>query len=106
MATVKKKRIKWTPASDPDIVAHWVFVVPEGQAIDPALTPYVQVDMPMAEILAPDDFPSDTFAGDQNYEVGICAVDDVGNLSDLTVVPSPFDFIAPGAPTNIIVENI
>lgn len=106
MSRVKKKRVRWTPAADPDIVAHKIFVTPEGEEIDPAVTPFVQVDMPNASVLLPDDFPDGTFSGDGNYIVGVCAVDDVGNEGDIALVASPFDFIAPGVPTNLVVENI
>lgn len=107
MAIVKKKRISWTPALDADIVSHRVFVEPEGNTIDPTGTNYVEVGIGEAqEVILPDAFPSGTFIGDGNYIVGIVAVDDVGNLSDVSVVTSPFDFIAPSAPTDIVVENV
>lgn len=106
MTTVMKKRIKWTPAPDPDIVEHWVFVVPEGNSIDPAVTPHVVVPAGTNEIIAPDQFPAGTFSGEGNFNIGICAVDDVGNLSDVVSVAAPFDFVAPNAPTNLVVETI
>jgi len=103
---VKKKRLTWTAAPDSDIVSHRVFVGNEGETIDPKTSPYVEVVMPKTSILLPDDFPSETFEGEGNYILGVCAVDDVGNEGDLALVASPFDFIAPGVPTNLVVENI
>ena len=106
MAIVNSKKISWDAAPDADIVKHWVFAVPEGQTIDPKSTPHVEITMPTTEIVAPDDFPAGTFSGDSNYTIGLVAVDDVGNMSDLVTVSAPFDFIAPGAPSNIIVTDI
>jgi hypothetical protein len=106
MAVVEKKRIRWTAAPDPDIVAHRVYALPAGQSVDIATDQYAAVPMPETSVIAPDDFVAGTFSGDVNYEVSIYAVDDVGNLSDAAVVNSPFDFIAPGAPTDIVVENV
>ena len=107
MSKVKKKKIRWTPAGDSDIVAHRVFVAHEGDEIDTARNIYVEVPIGDEQsVILPDDFPPGTFADEGNYIVGICAVDDVGNEGDLALVASPFDFIAPGAPTDLIVENL
>ncbi len=103
---VKKKKLSWKPAPDSDVVAHRVFVEREGETIDPATFSYIEVAMPKTSILLPDDFPSGTFGGEGNYILGVCAVDDVGNEGDLAMVASPFDFIAPGVPTDLVVENI
>lgn len=106
MGDVKKKRIRWTPAEDADISFHRVVVAPEGIELTKDIQPFVDVAMPTAEIILPDAFPPGTFSGDENYFIGVFSFDDVGNSSDMAVVTSPFDFIAPGAPTDLIVENV
>jgi len=107
MAIVKKKKISWTPAGDADIVAHRVYAVESGIVINPEVTPYVEVLITdPQEIIAPDGFPAGTFSGDTNYTIGMVAVDDVGNLSDVVEISSPFDFIAPSAPTNLVVAAL
>lgn len=106
MARVKKKRVSWTAPPDTDVVAHRVFVGNEGETIDPSTFSYVEVLMPHTSILLPDEFPAGTFMGDGNYIIAVCAVDDVGNEGDLAIVASPFDFIAPGVPENLKVENV
>lgn len=105
MAEIRKKRVRWTAAPDADVVSHRVRVGLEGAALDYG-SPYVQVDMPETSIILPDSFPAGTFDLDQNYTLGISAVDDVGNEGDIVEVASPFDFVAPGVPTEIVVENI
>ncbi len=106
MSDVKKKRIRWTAANDSDIVAHRLIVAPEGVELTKDTTPMIEVAMPTTQVIAPDDFPEGTFGEDTNYRIGIFSVDDVGNTSDIAMVTSPFDFIAPGAPTDVIVENV
>lgn len=105
MATVKKKRISWTPPSDMDVVAHELWVVDQNDTIDSLNPADLRVDMPQVSVLLPDDFPAGTFSEDKNYKVGVCAVDDVGNKGDVAEFVNPFDFVAPGVPTNLTVED-
>lgn len=105
MAVIKKKRVKWTAAPDADVVAHRVRVEHESEPLD-NLSLFVEIPMPTCEVILPDAFPAGTFAAEGNYNLGICAVDDVGNEGDIIMVASPFDFVAPGVPTLIVVENI
>lgn len=101
MASIKKKRLSWNPPTDVDVVAHMVYV-----GTGEEFTSGIRVDMPRTSLVLPDDFPPGTFAEDVNYTVGIAAVDDVGNEGDMAIVANPFDFVAPGVPTNLIVEDI
>jgi hypothetical protein len=106
MSKVKKKRVSWTPASDTDIVAHRVYVSQADADLNILTDLWIKLDMPIASVLLPDDFPEGTFTGEGNFTVGVSAIDDVGNEGDVAIVASPFDFIAPGVPTNLIVENV
>ena len=104
MAKIIRKRIFWTPGVGPDVVAHRVYVAKEEEVLDYS-SPHIEVPMPNAECFAPDDFPQDIFDEDVNYRVGISAVDDVGNESDIGEIAVPFDFLAPMTPTGIGVED-
>lgn len=107
MAIVKKKRISWTPSGDADVVSHRIFAKEVSTPINPEVDSYVEVLITdPQEIIAPDGFPSGTFAGDTNYTIGMVAVDDVGNLSDVVEISVPFDFIAPSVPTNLAVVTV
>ena len=106
MARVKKKRVSWTPAPDADIVKHRVYVSQADMNLDILTDSFIELDIPTASVLLPDDFPAGTFVGEGNFTVGVSAIDDVGNEGDVAIVASPFDFIAPGVPTNLIVENV
>ena len=39
-------------------------------------------------------------------ELGVVAVDHIGNESDMAKLSAPFDFTAPEAPTGLAVETI
>jgi hypothetical protein len=105
VAKVKKKRVSWTPAIDADIVKHKVYVSEADLELDIYTDDFIIIDMPTCSVLLPDEFPAGTFVGEGNFTVGVSAIDDVGNEGDVAIVASPFDFIAPGVPTNLIVEN-
>lgn len=104
MAKVISKRISWTAATTPDIVAHRVYVEPEGTLID-YNSFNTTVDMPKTDIVVPGEFPGWPME-EGNYGVGISSVDDMGNESDITIISSPFDFSAPDAPTGVVVEDV
>jgi len=105
MAVVKKKRVRWTLPNDSDLVATRVRVNGTDGTIFLS-DPFIDVPFPEAEIILPDAFPPGTFDLDTNYIVGLSSIDDVGNEGDIIEVSSPFDFVAPGVPTQIVVENI
>lgn len=99
MSKVFSKTIKWDPSDDVDVVSHRVYVVQGTE--DPTYEDLnVTVNMPKTELLVPDEFPGFPLS-DGDYTIGIVAVDDWGNESDMEVATHPFDFIAPSAPTNI-----
>lgn len=105
MAKINPKRLTWDPPlPESDVVGHRVYVAKEGETLDYNSLSAL-VDMPMLEIILPDQFPNFPLA-DANYNIGIAAVDDVGNESDMTLVSVPFDFAAPAAPTGVRVMDL
>ena len=105
MAIIKKKTITWDASPDPDVVAHHIYVEPADQELQQGISPHARVDMPTLAMVAPDEFPPDTFLEDMDYKIGISAIDDVGNESDMVILEHPFDFVAPAAPSNIQVSD-
>ena len=102
---VVKKRISWDAGTTADIVAHRIYVE-KDPTVPTYSSVYVDISMPQTYITVPDDFPAGTFDEDVVYIVGVSSVDDVGNESDIITVSSPFDFVAPDAPTNIVIEDL
>lgn len=105
MAKIIKKTISWTASTASDVVSHKVYTAKEVDGVS-YNSPNVEVPMPDTQIILPDAFPSGTFGEDTNYLIGITAVDDVGNESDMVEVSAPFDFIAPDAPTGVTVSDL
>lgn len=101
MAKIVGKKVKWVASTAADVVAHKVYVCPEGTTMD-YNTPAAQVNMPTLEYVLPGVF---NMSVEQNYQVGISAVDDVGNESDIVKVTIPFDLVAPTAPSGVQVVN-
>jgi len=102
MARIQGKKVSWTPSVSPDVVAHNLRACLETDTMDYSLAP-VRIDLPLSEYDLPGAFsmPEDT-----NYKLGLSSIDDVGNESDISEVVVPLDFIAPDAPTNILVLDI
>lgn len=99
MSKIFSRTIKWNPSTDADVVSHRVYIVQGTE--EPDYTDLnVTVNMPKAQLVVPDEFPGFPLY-DGDYTIGIVAVDDWGNESDMAVATHPFDFIAPSAPTNI-----
>jgi len=102
MAKVIKRRISWTASDSPDVVKYRVYWE-AAPNIPSYSSPHVEVTK--NELIIPDEVPDfPTQEGD--YVIGVSAVDDVGNESDISTVTAPFDFTAPNAPENVSVESI
>lgn len=93
MAKIVQKKLGWDPSPDADIQSYNVY-----WAIPPATVDYdssklnvgkvTEVNLPLAGM------PNI----DGNLTIGVAAVDDVGNISDISKATLPFDFQAPQPP--------
>lgn len=102
MGRIKKKRICWDLSRSDDVVKYRLYWSEDGM-VD-YTSKYVDVGN-VKEIVIPDDIPSfPRVKGD--VALGITAVNDEGNESDLTKVTAKINFLVPDAPTNIVVEEV
>lgn len=103
MAKVKPKTMSFPPSPSADVVSYKLYVVPTGQPLD--------YDSPFEDIGVPPDLNADgkldvDLGGlniaqtiDGVYDMGLVAVDDVGNESAMSIATGvSLDFIAPDAP--------
>ncbi len=108
MAEVIKKFLRWTPSLSPDVVAVQIFVSTPGGSVDLTSQSWTfpagsaQFDNAVAEI--PTDLPGFPQIED-TYEIGVMAIDDVGNKADMAVLSSPFDFDAPAPVTDLVISD-
>lgn len=104
MAKIVKRKIRWVSSQASDVVGYKVYYVVGGGAIDYASTPFKEVNSNISQLVVPDDLP-ELANVDSDVTIGVAAVDDIGNESDVTEVTVPFDFAAPDVPTGLVVET-
>jgi hypothetical protein len=99
---IESKTISWKPSTSSDVAKYRVRCKPDdgsGFAYGDAF-----VETTNTQIVAPDDFPDGTFSSEGSYLVGVSAVDDQGNESDIAEITHPFDFVPPKPPTGLSVS--
>jgi hypothetical protein len=96
MAKVKKRRLLWEPSTSPNVIGYKLYWAQEGE---------VNYDSPcamignVAEVVLPEQVPSFPIVKG-SIELGITAINEVGNESDMLIVAAPFQFSVPDAPTS------
>lgn len=102
MGKVKKKRVRWEPSASLDVTSYRLYWSKHAEVnynSDHAELGNV------SEVILPDDVPSfPLVTGD--IEIGVTAVNQVGNESDITKLTVGFNFTVPDAPRNLEVEDI
>ena len=102
MAKVQKRKIHWNASNSPAVVGYKIYwAVGKGVNYD---SDFAEVGN-VTEVILPDEVPSFPIAAG-NIELGLVAVDHIGNESDMTKLYAPFGFTAPDAPTGLTVETI
>lgn len=102
MAKVLNTTISWTGSTSPDVVGYALYV---QDAPDPAdySSPRFEVGNVTSVILST--LPGMT-TKDGVFNIGIAAIDDAGNESDMAMVNDlPLDFAAPAAPGALVVTR-
>jgi hypothetical protein len=102
MAKVKKRRLVWEPSASPNVIGYKLYWAKEGD---------VNYDSPCAmignapEVVLPEQVPSFPIVKG-SIELGITAVNEVGNESDMVILAAPFQFSVPDAPTSPELEAL
>jgi len=99
MGKVRRRTLRWEPSADAaKYRVYWSTQGPVGYESD-----FVEVENKTMAIL-PDEVPTfPKIAG--NIELGITAVNEVGNESDITIARVFVDFTVPEAPKVLRVED-
>jgi hypothetical protein len=102
MAKIRKYRLSWNASESTDVSNYKFYYDTNPLSYD---SPNVNVGN-VTEIFIPNDVPDFPLV-DGIYNLGVSAVDDAGNESDMAVINEfPFDLVAPNAPSNFVVEPI
>ncbi len=108
MAEVIKKFLRWVASVAPDVVAYEIFVSdPGGNVTLASMSWRFDQGTPQFDNLVvtiPDDLPGFPQIED-TYELGVMAIDDVGNKADMAVISAPFDFDAPAPATGLTISD-
>ena len=102
MAKVKKRRLLWKPSTSSNVIGYKLYWAEEGE---------VNYDSPcamignVAEVVLPEQVPSFPIVKG-SIELGITAINEIGNESDMMIFATPFQFSVPDAPTNPRLEAL
>lgn len=94
MAKIKKRKLIWEPSTSPNVIGYKLYWAEEGE---------VNYDSPCAmlgnvsEVVLPEQVPSFPIVKG-SIELGLTAVNEIGNESDMMIVAAPFHFSTPDAP--------
>lgn len=102
MGKIKQKRLRWESAAGEE-VAKFKLYWSENGTVD-YTSSFAELGA-VTQVVLPDDIPSfPRRAG--NLELGITAVNQAGNESDITTLSAYFDFTVPEAPKGLVVEDL
>jgi len=102
MAKIRKKRVRWNASITNDVAGYKLYwAVGEGVGYD---SDFAEI-YDGTEVILPDEISSFPLVS-ADVELGITAVSRAGNESDMTKCVAHFDFSAPEAPKEIIVEEM
>jgi hypothetical protein len=102
MSKVRKRKLKWTKSSSPQVVGYKLYW---------SETSEVNYDSKCAmlgnvtEIVLPDDV--DSFRpGGGPIELGVTAIDEIGNESDMVTIKAAYQFNVPNAPVDPYLQKL
>lgn len=101
MAKIKRRKLRWSASESAQTVGYKLYWAENGK---------VDYDSPceklgnVTAIVLPDDV--EAFRPESgSVEIGITAVDELGNESDLITLSAPYQFSVPQAPEELWIEN-
>jgi hypothetical protein len=102
MAKIKKRRLSWLASSSSQVIGYKLYWCEAGEVnYDSNCVTLGNV----TEVILPDDVESFTPACGP-IELGISAVDELGNESDMVTVMAPYHFCVPKAPKDLHIETL
>ena len=102
MGKIRTKKLRWEPAAGEETAKYKLYWSENGEVN--YSSNFAEVGA-VTQVILPDDIPSfPHMAG--NLELGITAVNQAGNESDITKISAYFDFTVPEAPKSLVVEDL
>jgi hypothetical protein len=101
MAKVRKRRIRWSESPATEGIVYKLYWSVSGSVDYDSDSAVVGM---RTEIILPDDVPTFPLVN-ADIEIGVTAVNELGNESDMTKLLVPFEFATVEAPKNLVVET-
>jgi hypothetical protein len=102
MGKIKQKKLRWEPAPGEESSKYRLYWSENGTL---GYTSSFAELGAVTQVVLPDDIPSfPRIAG--NLDLGIAAVNQAGNESDIIKISAYFDFTVPEAPKTLVVEDL
>jgi len=101
MGRIKKKKVHWQGSSSPDAVSYRLYWSKCGEVS--YSSDHAELGK-VTEVILPDDVPSFPLIA-ADMELGIPAVNEAGNESEMIELKAYFNFTVPEAPSNLQVEE-
>jgi hypothetical protein len=101
MGRIKKKKILWKASSSTDVVGYRIYWSKCGEVNYSSERAELGK---RTEVILPDQVPSFPLISAE-MEVGITAINDAGNESEMIALKAYFNFSVPAAPSNLRVED-
>jgi len=102
MAKVKKRRLLWEPSTSSNVIGYKLYWAEEGEVNYGS--PCAMIGN-AAEVVLPEQVRSFPIVKG-SIQLGITAVNEVGNESDMMIFAAPFQFSVPDAPTSPTLEAL
>jgi hypothetical protein len=102
MAKMKRRRLSWKPSASPQVVGYKLYWS-KGDEVN-----YDSQSASLGNVTAvilPDDIASFK-PGNGSLEIGLTAVDELGNESDMITVSAPYQFSVPEIPGGLKIESV
>jgi hypothetical protein len=97
----RRKKVSWQPSTSPNVSGYRLYWAIGGQVDYDS--PYIEVD-DTTEVTLPDDIPS-LFQQTGDIQLGVTAISQAGNESDMTKLNAFIDFRIPGPPQDFEMKN-
>jgi Tfp pilus assembly protein PilZ len=102
MGKIRKKKVRWEASGSDDVAKYRLYWSKYGEVTYDSESAEIGT---VTEVVLPDDVPSfPLVAGDMH--LGISAINEAGNESDLTKLTAYFNFVVPEPPQNLEVEDL
>jgi len=102
MGKIRKKKVRWEPSGSDDVAKYRLYWSKYGEVTYDSESAEIGI---VTEVVLPDDVPTfPLIAGD--VHLGISAINEAGNESDMTKLTAYLNFVVPEPPQNLEVEDL